>query len=197
MDLQGLPVVALARAHVAGDVDVGQEMHLDLDLSIAGAGLAPSPLDVEGEAARLVAARPGLGCAGHELPNRVEHVRVRCRVRTRRAADRRLIDVDHLVDLEQAFHPLIGAGLFGGPMESPCPRLVEDVIDERRLSRTGDPGHRGHDPQRKAGINPFQVVLPRAPHDDGLPGSLSALLRGGDLDIAGEVARRQGFGELR
>src|SRR5712691_11047492 len=45
--LQRLAVVALAVAHVAGDVDVGQEVHLDLGDAIALAGLATAALDVE------------------------------------------------------------------------------------------------------------------------------------------------------
>jgi hypothetical protein len=49
--LQRLAVVALALAHLAGDVDVGQEVHLDLDDAVALAGLAAAALDVEGEAA--------------------------------------------------------------------------------------------------------------------------------------------------
>ncbi len=54
---QRFAVVALALADVAGDVDVGQEVHLDLDDAVALAGLAAAALDVEGEAAGLVAAR--------------------------------------------------------------------------------------------------------------------------------------------
>ena len=61
--LQRLAVVALALADVAGDVDVRQEMHLDLDQAVALAGLAAAALDVEGEAAGLVAACLGLGQA--------------------------------------------------------------------------------------------------------------------------------------
>ena len=59
--LQGLAVVALALADVAGDVDVGQKVHLDLDHAVALAGLAAPALDVEREAAGLVAARLSLG----------------------------------------------------------------------------------------------------------------------------------------
>ncbi len=55
-DLQRLAVVALALAHVAGHVDVGQEVHLDLDHALALARLAAPALDVEREAPRLVAA---------------------------------------------------------------------------------------------------------------------------------------------
>src|SRR5208282_4300119 len=53
-------VVPLALADVAGDVDVGQKMHLDLDDAVALAGLAAAALDVEREAAGRVAARLAL-----------------------------------------------------------------------------------------------------------------------------------------
>ena len=51
-DLQRLAVVALAVADVAGDVDVGQKMHLDLDQAVALAGFAAPALDVEGSPSR-------------------------------------------------------------------------------------------------------------------------------------------------
>ena len=54
--VQRLAVVALALADVAGDVDVGQKVHLDLDDAVALAGLAAAAFDVEREAAGLVAA---------------------------------------------------------------------------------------------------------------------------------------------
>ena len=44
---QRLAVVARALAHLAGDVDVGEEMHLDLDDAVAVAVLAPAARDVE------------------------------------------------------------------------------------------------------------------------------------------------------
>jgi hypothetical protein len=63
LDLQRLAVVALALADVAGDVDVGQEVHLDLDDAVALAGLAAPALDVEREPARRSRA-PWLPAAG-------------------------------------------------------------------------------------------------------------------------------------
>ena len=47
IDLERLAVVALALADVAGDVDVGQEVHLDLDHAVALAGLAAPPLTLK------------------------------------------------------------------------------------------------------------------------------------------------------
>src|SRR3546814_12083096 len=65
--LQRLAVVALAVAHVAGDVDIRQEVHLDLQHAVALTGLAPPALAVEGEAPRLVSARLRFWQAGEPV----------------------------------------------------------------------------------------------------------------------------------
>ncbi len=96
--LQRLAVVARALARLARDVHVGQEVHLDLDLPVALARLAPAAADVEREPARLVAAHLRLRRQRVELADRREEVGVGRRVRPRRAPDRRLVDVDHLVE---------------------------------------------------------------------------------------------------
>ena len=49
-DLERLAVVALALAHLARHVDVGQEVHLDLHEAVALARLAAAALHVEREA---------------------------------------------------------------------------------------------------------------------------------------------------
>src|SRR3989304_5427484 len=46
-DLERLPVVPLPPAHLARDVDVPHEVHLDLDDTVPLARLAPAALDVE------------------------------------------------------------------------------------------------------------------------------------------------------
>src|SRR6476659_1530891 len=55
-DVERLAVVALALADVAGDIDVGQEVHLDLDDAVALTSLAAAALDVEREPPGLIAA---------------------------------------------------------------------------------------------------------------------------------------------
>src|SRR5678815_541357 len=87
-----------AATHVAGNVDVGEEVHLDLGHAVALARLAAPALDVEREAPRVVAAGARLGNAGEELPDGREKARVRRRVRARRAADRALVDAHDLVE---------------------------------------------------------------------------------------------------
>ena len=103
--LERLAVVAGAVADLARHVDVRQEVHLDLDRAVAGAGLAAAALDVEGEPALLVAAHLRLGGLGEQLADVVEDAGVGRRVGPRRAADRRLVDVDDLVDVLEAGDP--------------------------------------------------------------------------------------------
>src|SRR3954453_16322166 len=99
LHLERLAVVARGVAHVAGDVDVGQEVHLDLYEAVALACLAPAALDVEGEAAGLVAARLALGQAGEPVADLGEGAGVGCGVGARGPADRGLVDFDDLVEL--------------------------------------------------------------------------------------------------
>ena len=105
--LERLAIVALALADVAGDIDVRQEMHFDLDDAVALAGFAAPALDVEGEAPRLVAARLGFRQAREPFADRREGAGIGGRIGARRAADRRLVDVDHLVEMFEAFDPIV------------------------------------------------------------------------------------------
>ena len=121
-DLERLAVVALAVALLARDVDVRQEVHLDLDLAVAAADLAAPALDVEREAAGLVAARPRLLRLGEQVADDVEQPGVRRRVRPRRAADRRLVDLDDLVELVEAGDAPVRAGALAGARAAGWPR---------------------------------------------------------------------------
>src|SRR5690606_7069248 len=105
-DLQRLAVVAPALAHIAGHIDIGQEVHLHADDAIALAGLAASTLHVEAEAARAIAAGAGLGHLREQLAQRREEPGVGGRIRARRAADGTLVDVDDAVDVFQALDGL-------------------------------------------------------------------------------------------
>jgi hypothetical protein len=130
-DLERLAVVAAPVALLAGDVDIGQEVHLDLDLPVAAADLAAPALDVEREPSRLVATRPGLAGAGVELADVVEDARVGRRVGARCAPDRRLVDVDDLVDSLNAVDPVVRPRPHPRPVQAIGQRAVEDLVDER------------------------------------------------------------------
>ena len=189
--LEGLAVVPGPVAHLAGHVDVGQEVHLDLQRAVALARLAPAALDVEAEAARLVAAHLRLLRIGEQVPDLVEHARVRRRIRPRRAADRRLVDLHQLVQLIQALHAGMAPRHLAGAVELVRHHLGQDLVDQRRLARTGHAGHAGQQPQRKVDVDVLQVVLPgTADGDQPVEVDRAALLRREDLPPARQIIAR-------
>ena len=109
-NVEGFAVVALALAHIAGHVDVRQEVHLDFADAVALTGLAAAAFDVEAEASGLIAARARLLGARKQLSHRREDARVRGRIGARGAPDGALIDVDALVDVLQALQRAVPGG---------------------------------------------------------------------------------------
>ncbi len=104
--LQRLAVVAGALAHVALHVDIGQEVHLNHVHPLPAAGLATAALHVEAELAHLIAAGLGLHRGGEHLADGVKRTGVGGRVGAGGAADRALVDHDHLVDRRDALQLL-------------------------------------------------------------------------------------------
>src|SRR5690606_18543639 len=64
---------------------------------------AAASLDVEGKAPRLIASRLGFRQSSEPVANRRESARIGRGIGARRAADRRLINVNHLVQIFQPF----------------------------------------------------------------------------------------------
>ncbi len=177
-------------ALLAGDVDVGQEVHLDLDLAVAAADLAAAAFDVEAEAARLVAARPRLLGLGEELADVVEDAGVGGRVGARRAADRRLVDVDDLVDLAEPVDAVVRARAQLRLMQAVGDRVVQGLVDQGRLARAGDAGDAAEDAERDRHVDLLEVVFAGAA-DEQRAARLAALGRHLDLSLAGEVLAGQ------
>ena len=93
MHLKRLTVIALSLADLAGNIDIGEKMHLDLDDAVALTGLAAAALDIEGEAPGTEAAPLGFLRLGEQVADIIEHAGIGGGVGARRAADGRLIDV--------------------------------------------------------------------------------------------------------
>src|SRR5690606_21429291 len=108
---------------------VGQEVHFDAANPLALTLFAAAALDVEAEAAELVAAELGLARAGKYAANVVKHARVRGGIAARRAADRRLIDFDQLVELAGATQTAERAGLRAFARQSATQRTSKRFID--------------------------------------------------------------------
>ena len=156
---QGRRVVALALADVAGDVDVGEEVHLDLDDPVAATGLAASPLDVEGEAPGLPPAGLGLRELGEDRPDLVKGLGVGAGVGPRCPTDRALVDGDHLVERLEPLDLAMGPDPPGAPVEHPHQRRQEDAVDQRALSRTAHAGDRDQRAQGQLDVDLLEVVL--------------------------------------
>ena len=150
-DGERFAIVALALAFLAGDVDVGEEVHLDLDNAVALAlGAAPA-LDVEGKAAGVVAARLGFGEAREPFADRREGTGVGGRVRPRRAADGRLVDVDDLVEVLQALDAVVRGGMFARAVQLAGDSLEEGIDEKGRFAAAGNARDAGEEALRDLG----------------------------------------------
>ncbi len=187
LDLQRLAVVAVAFAHRAGDPDVGQEIHFQPRRAVAFAGLATAASHVEAEPARLVAPPPRLGHLGEQVADVVEHLDVRAGIGPRRAADRRLVDRDQLVQMLQPFDRPVRAGMALASVQVPAQGLDQDVVDQGTLARAGHAGHADEHAQGDFDVDVLQVVVRRAEHaQPGLAGR-PAVRRDFDLQAARQV----------
>src|SRR3984893_10931916 len=166
---EGLAVVAAALADVALDIDVRQKMHLDLDDAVALAGLAAPALDVEREAAGQIAARLGLGEPGEPVADRREAAGIGRRVRARRAADRRLVDVDDLVEKLDPLEPTQRRRLLAGVVEAFGERLVERLDDQGRFAAARDAGDAAKGAERDLGGDALQIVAAGVEDAEDLP----------------------------
>ena len=165
-------------------------MHLDLDLAVPGAGLAPTAPragHVEGEPSGRVAADPRLGDLGEQGPDVVEHADVGRRVRPGGSPDRRLVDVDDLVDLLPSGQPPVLSRDHPRPVDLHLEPAVEDLLDQGRLPGPAHPGHADEGAQRHGHVDALQVVLPGSLDLEPAPGRLPPHLGGGDGSPAGEV----------
>ncbi len=187
VDLESLAVVAAAAALVAGHEDVGQEVHLDADLAGALAGLAAPAADVEGEAARRVAAGAGVGGRREELADGVEELGVGRGVGARRAADRRLVDRDHLVEQLHPLDRVVAARPRRRPVELPRHRLVQDLVDQGRLAGARDAGDGDQPTEGKADVDTLEVVLGGAPHEEAASVARGAPFRYRDRLATGQI----------
>ena len=105
-------------------------MHLDLQDAVSAAGFAPASLDIETETPLLVAFRLGIGRSGEQIPDQVKYPGIRGRVRAGRTSDRRLVDVDDLIQLLDSYDILVLARNGPGPVQFFCQTLVQDFVDQ-------------------------------------------------------------------
>ena len=135
LDPQSRLVVAATAAHLAGHMHIGEKVHLHCAHPVPFAGLAAATLHIEREAPRAKAGDLGLRGHGVDLANEVECLGVGGWVRARRAANRLLVDVDHLVDGLDAFQRGKRPDRIEAAEQLAAQRRVQGSIDQRRLAR--------------------------------------------------------------
>ena len=163
-DLQRLAIEAMSLAHRASHPHVGQKIHLQLVRAVSLAGFAASARDVEAESPGFVAASFRFGQLRVQIANFVEQLDVRRRIRARRAADRRLIDRDQLVEMLESFDALVLAGRALAAVQIAPQRLDQDVADQRAFARAGHAGDAHESAQRNLDVDFLEVVV-LGPHD--------------------------------
>ncbi len=129
--LQRLAVETLPVADIARHIYIGQELHLDAQLALSLAGLTAPAVHVERETSRFVTAHLAFGQFGKQFADLVEHAGVGTGVRTRRAANGRLVDVDDLVQMLDAFDAFMLTGLRASAHQLGGQRVVKHLGHQR------------------------------------------------------------------
>src|SRR5258708_2953901 len=108
-------------------------MHLDADDAVALACLPSAALAVEGEPARPIALHARFRELGERLADMGEQASVGRGIRSRRASDGALIDVDYLVEMLDAIHALVRTGTFAAVIQLLRERAINRIEHERRF----------------------------------------------------------------
>ena len=95
--IEGIGVEAFPVTYVAGNVDIGEKIHLDFYIPVALTVFASTAFYVEAVAASLPSPRLRFGKICEKLADAGENPDIGCGVRTRSPADGALVDIDDLV----------------------------------------------------------------------------------------------------
>src|ERR1700723_1385019 len=130
-----------------------------------------------GEAAAL-----GVGRVGKNFADRVERFEIGRRIRTRRAANRRLVDDDDFANFGVAFDAIAkfldaAAVALGGE------RFVKDVVDDGRFAGAADAGDDSQRLQRNHQVDVLQIVNVRAVEADKFSVGLVPAVGNGDAKL--------------
>ena len=124
-------IVSSTTAHLTRYIHIWQEVHFYLGDTVSAAGLTSSALHIEAEASLLISSHLSLWHLCKEVSNRIEHSRVSRRVRSRRASDRRLVNIYNLIEVLNATYLFMRTGLFLQFVCNTCYTFVKDFIYKR------------------------------------------------------------------
>ena len=173
LDLECLPVEPLPLADRTRYPDIGQEVHFQFVGAIALAGGTPSRFDIEAEPSRCVAAFFGIGKLCVKFSDFIKQLDIGSRVAVRCAANGRLINGDHFVELFQPDDFIKVARIANSSVEFFTQRFDQDFVDEGTLAAAADAGNANKSTQWNFDRDIFQIVMPRATILSVLSGSMA------------------------
>ena len=152
-DFKSLTIVPLTATYFTRYIHIREKVHLNFKNSVSAACLTSSTLDIKTESSLLVSARLGIRCSSKQISDHVKHTGIRCRIWARCTSDRWLIDINDLVQLLKAQNIVMISGDTSRTVQSLCKVLVQYLICQWTLSRSGYSGNTGHDAQWNIHIN--------------------------------------------
>ena len=103
-----------------------------------------------------------LGNPGEKIADRGQQAGVGCRIGARGAADRRLVDIDHLIKQVEPDNFMVCRRFGARSVEMFGGRCVKRVVDQRRFARAGNAGDAGQQADRQVDTDVAQVVAARS-----------------------------------
>ena len=155
-------VKALAAAHFASHLHAGQNVHVDDFHASAFARIATSALHVETETALAVPANFAFFHAREKVAHVVPNLGVRRRIASRRAANRRLVDFNHLVDILEAFQVVELSDRIFGIVEHASQFATQNLVNQSALAGARNTRHHGQSAiERNFHIDVLEVIFRR------------------------------------
>ena len=177
-------------ADLAGDIDVGEEVHFDFYQTVAAACLAPAALGIERESARTVAARSGVLRGGEQIADVAEQTRIRRGVRAGASADRALVDADDLVQMLQTLDAIELSGARARAVQARGELFIENFVDQARFAGAGHTSHAEKCAERERNVQMLQVIFRCTKDFERFPVSLAPLSRHRNFFCAREILPR-------
>ena len=135
-DFQCFAVVPFAMAGLAGDVEIGEKVHLNAFKAVTLAFFASTTFNIEAESSWFVSASFGFLCLRKEITNVGEEAGIGCGVGTWGATDGGLIDDNCLVEVLQSFDRSDMLRFGVRAIEDTLEFGGEDTVNETGFSRS-------------------------------------------------------------
>ena len=150
---------ARAFALFTDEFDVGEKLHLDRHRAVALTDFTATAGHVERKMRGIEAMRLGFARGRERFANRVVDFYVGHGIRTRSAADRRLIYENYFIDMLRAFELLISADVALPIAALFLQTGIDAIVNQSRFTRAADPGNTYQHIERDIHVDSFQIVL--------------------------------------